>query len=168
MTVFKVFAIAIAFATPWLVASQAAAAPTPVQRPVPRSLAEIRTIFIEPMDNDLDQYLQAEIVKKFKKVSPGLTVVVDPSVAAAIVTGVSQKRTGTGAAITGRWLGLHDNATGSLSLIDPSAKVVLWSSEAGNRSIWWGPLKRAGPRKVAARLAHNLRKAIVKARKSRR
>jgi len=168
MTVFKVFAIAVAFATPCLIASQAAVAPTPLQKPEPRSLAEIRTIFIEPMDNDLDQYLQAEIVKKFKKVSPGLTIVVDPSVADAILTGVSQKRTGTGAAITGRWLGLHDNATGSVSLIEPRAKVVLWSSEAGDRSIWWGALKRGGPRKVADRLAHNLRKAILKARKKRR
>lgn len=168
MEMLKTFAIAILFAAPGLAAGQAPVAPTAVQTPKPRSLAEVRTIFIEPMDNDLDQYLRAEITKKFRKMKPGLTIVLDPKLADAIMTGVSQRRTGTGAAITGRWLGLHDNATGSVSLVDPKAKVVLWSSEAGDRSIWWGAMERGGPRKVASRLVHNLRKAIQRARKNRR
>ena len=40
-------------------------------------------------------------------------------------------RASTGAAITGRYLGLHDNATGTVSLIDKDEKTLLWSDEAG-------------------------------------
>ncbi|HSB16064.1 MAG TPA: hypothetical protein VLE22_16530 [Bryobacteraceae bacterium] len=60
----------------------------------------------------------------------------------------------------GRWLGLHDIASGAVSLADKGGTVVLWSSEAGDRSIWWGALKRGGPRKVADRLVHNLKDAM--------
>src|SRR5262249_49172970 len=34
------------------------------------------------------------------------------------------------------------------------------SSEAGDRSLWWGSLKRGGERKVADRLVHNLKDAM--------
>jgi hypothetical protein len=46
--------------------------------------------------------------------------------------------------------------------LDKEGKVVLWSAEAGDRSIWWGPMTRGGPRKVADRLVHNLKKAMKK------
>ena len=55
---------------------------------------------------------------------------------------------------------MHDTATGSVSVLDKEGKTVLWSSEAGDRSIWWGVMKRGGPRKVADRLVHNLKAAM--------
>lgn len=78
----------------------------------------------------------------------------------AIMTGVSEHRTGTGAAVTGRMLGLHDTATGAVSILDKSRQTVLWSSEAGDRSLLWGVWTRGGPRKVASRLVNNLKKAL--------
>jgi hypothetical protein len=109
------------------------------------------------MDNDLDQYIRAEIQKQFKST---ILVVLRPEDADAIMAGVSQHQSGTRAAVTGRWLGLHDTATGSISLLDKSGSIVLWSGEAGDRSIWFGSMKRGGPRKVADRLINNLKKAI--------
>jgi hypothetical protein len=83
-----------------------------------------------------------------------------PELADAVMAGVSEHQSGTRAAVTGRWLGLHDTATGSVSLLDKTGDVVLWSGEAGDRSIMWGSMKRGGPRKVADRLVKNLKKAM--------
>lgn len=134
---------------------QAAAAPH--AKPNVTSLGEVRKIFIEKMPNDLDQYLRAEVSKQL----PGrLTVVLNRDDADAIMTGVGDSKTGTGAVITGRYLGLHDNSTGAVSIVDKSGTVALWSSEAGDRSLLMGAVKRGGPRKVADRLIHNLKKAL--------
>ena len=121
------------------------------------SLKEVRTIYIEPMPADLDQYIRAEITKQMKG---RLSVVLKQEYADAIMTGVGAHDKGVTNRITGRYLGLHDTATGSISVIDKEGKMVLWSSEAGDRSIWWGALKRGGPRKVADRLVHNLKRAM--------
>ena len=121
------------------------------------SLRSIRRIYVDKMDNDLDQYIRAEIQKKF---GGDLTVVLKPEAADAILAGVSEHQNGTRAAITGRYLGLHDTATGSVSLLDKTGTTVLWSSEAGDRSLLFGSMKRGGPRKVADRLISNLKKAM--------
>ena len=125
------------------------------------SLRSVGKVFIEKMDNDLDQYLRAEIVKQMKG---RLIVVLDKNDADAILTGVNQEKKGTGAQITGRYLGLHDNATGTVSLLDKEGKVILWSDEAGDRSLLFGPMKRGGQRKVADRLISKLKKAMESSR----
>jgi hypothetical protein len=121
------------------------------------SLFSVKRIYVDKMDNDLDQYIRAEIQKQFKGV---VQVVLKPELADAVMAGVSEHQSGTRAAVTGRWLGLHDTATGSVSLLDKTGEVVLWSGEAGDRSIMWGSMKRGGPRKVADRLVKNLKKAM--------
>ena len=60
------------------------------------------------MENDLDQYISAEITKQFKG---RVVVVLHKDSADAILRGASENKTGVGAAITGRYLGLHDNAS---------------------------------------------------------
>jgi hypothetical protein len=121
------------------------------------SLRSIKKIYIEKMPNDLDQYLRAEIVKQFKG---SVTVVLDKNDADGILTGIDEERTGTGAQITGRYLGLHDNATGTISLLDKAEKNILWTDEAGDRSLLFGVMKRGGQRKVADRLIAKLKKAM--------
>ena len=121
------------------------------------TLRSIRRIYVDKMDNDLDQYIRAEIQKKF---GGDLTVVLKPEAADAILAGVSENQNGTRAVITGRYFGLHDTATGSVSLLDKTGTTVLWSSEAGDRSLLFGSMKRGGPRKVADRLISNLKKAM--------
>ena len=121
------------------------------------SLVSVKRIYVDKMDNDLDQYIRAEIQKQFKG---AVQVVLKPELADAVMAGVSEHQSGTRAAVTGRWLGLHDTATGSVSLLDKTGEVVLWSGEAGDRSIMWGAMKRGGPRKVADRLVKSLKKAM--------
>lgn len=120
-------------------------------------LRAVKKVFIEKMDNNLDQYLRAEFSKQFKG---NVVVVLDAKDADAILAGVGEEQKGTGAKITGRYLGLHDVATGTVSLLDKEGKVILWSDEAGDRNMWLGPMARGGQRKVADRLVNKLRKAM--------
>ena len=122
-----------------------------------QSLRSIKKIFIEKMPNDLDQYLRAEISKQFKG---RLIVVLDKKDADGILTGIDEEKKGAGAQITGRYLGLHDTATGTISLLDKEGKNILWSDEAGDRSLLLGAMKRGGQRKVADRLISKLKKAM--------
>ena len=129
-------------------------------QPLPK-LASIKKVFIDKMANDLDQYLRAEFTKQFKN---KVVVVLDKNEADGILTGVSDELKGTGAQVTGRYLGLHDVATGTVSMLDKEGKIILWSGEAGDRSLWWGPAARGGQRKVAARLVSQLKSAMDKAK----
>lgn len=122
-----------------------------------QSLRSIKKVYIEKMPNDLDAYLRAEISKQFKG---AVTVVLDKADADGILTGIDEEKTGTGAQITGRYLGLHDNATGTISLLDKAGKTILWTDEAGDRSLLFGVMKRGGQRKVADRLISKLKKAM--------
>jgi hypothetical protein len=136
-----------------------AAAPVPAHAAPPLSLTlrDVRKIFIAAMANDMDQYIRAEITKQL---SGRLTVVLVEEEADAVLSGVGEWQKGTKATVTGRWLGLHDTATGAVSLTTRDGVTVLWSGEAGDRSLWFGAMKRGGPRKVADRLVHELKKTL--------
>lgn len=120
-------------------------------------LRDVKKVYIEKMPNDLDQYLRTEIAKQFKG---SLTVVLDKRDADAILTGIDEEKTGALDQITGRYLGLHDTATGTVSLLDKNEKTILWTDEAGDRSLLFGAMKRGGTRKVADRLIAKLKKAM--------
>ena len=119
-------------------------------------LKSVHKVFIDKMPNDLDQYLRAEFSKQMKG---RIVVVLDEKDADGILTGVSEEEKGTGAKITGRYLGLHDIATASLSMVDKDRKVILWADEAGDRSLMFSVMRRGGERKVAERLVEKLKKA---------
>ncbi|HWQ03243.1 MAG TPA: hypothetical protein VNL38_02080 [Candidatus Nitrosotenuis sp.] len=112
-------------------------------------------IYIEEMDQDLDGYIKAEIVKQ--KVP--LVIVLKQEEADYIMKGSAteeeRRKWHEG------WLTIErDKTAGNIFITDPKGERLIWASEAGDRSIWWGALKRGGHRKVADRLVHNLKKAI--------
>lgn len=119
------------------------------------SLKDVKNLYIEPMVNDLDSYLKAEFSKQL---AGRVTIVLKAEDANAVMTGTGEWHKGTAQAVTGRLLGLHDTATGAVTVI--SKDSVLWASEAGDRSIWWGVVKRGGQRKVADRIVHNFKNAL--------
>src|SRR5262249_10517420 len=121
------------------------------------TLSSVRKIFIEKMPNDLDQYIRAEIGKQFKG---RIVVVLKKEDADGILTGVNEAQKGTGAKITGRYLGLHDTVNGTMSLLDKTESNILWSDEAGDRNLFFGIAHRGGERKVADRLVSKLKKAM--------
>jgi hypothetical protein len=113
------------------------------------------------MDNDLDQYLRAEIVKQFKG---QLVVVLKKEDADGIITGVNEEQKGTAAKVTGRYLGLHDTVNGTISLLDKSESNILWTDEAGDRNLFFGIAHRGGERKLADRLIGKLKSAMESAK----
>lgn len=127
------------------------------------TLGQVKKLFIEKLPNDLDQYLKAEI---FKQAKGRLTIVLDKADSDGILTGVSEQEAGALKQVTGRYLGLHDTATGSLSLLDKTGKTILWADEAGDRSLMFGVMRRGGERKVAERLVKKMIEAMVKDGKS--
>lgn len=107
------------------------------------SLSNIRKIYVEPMDNHLDQYLTSEISKQFHGT---LEIVTSASAAEAILKGVN--------------LGAQTTNQATVNLVDPSGKVVLWSGTAGDRNQKFLDLKHGGLQSVAAHLIHSLHKAM--------
>jgi len=124
--------------------------------PASRGIFPGARLFIEEMDYDLDGFIRAEIVKQ----QVPFVVVLHVEQADLVMTGSAS------ASEKGSWLaGLltpieKDKNTGNVMIFNKAEKVMLWASEAGDRSVFWGALKRGGPRKVAERLVGNLKKAI--------
>jgi hypothetical protein len=111
-------------------------------------------IYIDKMDEGLDGYIRAEFVKK----SVPLQIVTQEEDADLIMTGnaANQKRSWHEG-----WLSPdRHHATGNVTIVERSTGKFLWASEAGDRSLWWGALKRGGARKVADRIVNNLKGAI--------
>jgi hypothetical protein len=114
-----------------------------------------KSIFIEKMDNGLDGYIQAEMIKQHVP----LKVVLTAEEADLVMTGTSseerQRKWHEG------WLTIEkDRTEGNVMVADRSAKVLLWASEAGDRSLWKGSLARGGQRKVAERVVGNFKKIV--------
>ena len=119
-------------------------------------LSAVHRIYIEKMGTgNLDQYLRAEFIKQAKG---RITVVLDRADADAVLTGSTEEKTGVGHAVTGRYLGLEDNTTAAISLVDPTGKQLLWATEAGDRSLFFSVAHRGGERKVADRIVNQLLK----------
>jgi hypothetical protein len=125
----------------------------------PPTLRAVHKVFVDPMAHDLDKYIREEILKQMKE---RVVIVVDKNDADAILTGVDDEETGAGAK-TSRYFGLHDVARGTLTLLDREGKIILWSDDAGDKSMMFTALKKGGQRKVAIRLVGKFRKAMMKA-----
>ncbi len=107
------------------------------------TLANIKRIYVEQMPNNLNQYLTSEISKQFHG---SMTVVLQQSDADAIMKGVN--------------LGAQNTTVGTVELVDPSGKTVLWSGTAGDRNEMFLDLKHGGEQKIAAHLIGQLKKAM--------
>ena len=117
------------------------------------------SIYIEKMEHDLDGYLRAEIVKQ--KIP--LKVVLKADDADLILTGSStkeEKRSWHEGWLTAE----KDKATGSVMVVDKRTNAMIWAGEAGDRSLWWGALKKGGKRKVAERLVNEMKDDLFKDR----
>lgn len=133
--------------------------PAPTIKPKAISIRDVHKLYVEQMNNNLDEYLRAEISRQL---SERFQVVMTKESADALLVGTGEQTKDIGSVLTGGYLGLHDRASGAVSMVDQSG-TVLWSSEAGDRTLLFGPLTRGGPREVASRLVQNLRRFVEKA-----
>ena len=127
------------------------------------TLADVHKLFLEPMGGadskgaplQLEQYIKAELAARLAN---RIIIVTRKENADAVMVGTGDWRNTSGAALTGRYLGLHDTSTGAVSIEKDG--VVMWSSEAGDRSLFMGTMSRNGPRKVASRIVKHLQSAL--------
>ena len=111
-------------------------------------------IYVSPMEGKLEGFIAAELVKK----KLPIVVVIDDKDADYIIAGASIKGDdkwfhsvfGTG----------KDKNEGNIQVISVKSKTVIWAGEAGDRSIWWGDIRRGGQRRVADRLIDKMKKDL--------
>jgi len=114
-------------------------------------------IFISKMEGGLDGFIPPEI----RKQKVPLMVVLDDKDADYVLTGVSQK---AGAAwydvIAGGVIAGKDKLEANVQLVSVKEKKLVWSGEAGDRSVLFGALRRGGQRKVAERIVKSMKQEI--------
>lgn len=110
---------------------------------VPPALANVRKVYVEKMENNLDQYITSEISHQFHGT---LEVVLDQSKADAIIKGIN--------------IGAQQTTKATVQMVDPSGKTVLWSGTGGDRDKMFLNLKHGGEQKVAAHLVKELKHAM--------
>jgi hypothetical protein len=112
-------------------------------------------IYVAPMEGKLEGFIAAELVKK----KLPIVVVIDEKDADFIITGASIKGDdkwfhsvfGTG----------KDKNEANIQVVDVKERSIIWAGEAGDRSLWWGNIKRGGQRRVADRLIDKLKSDLT-------
>ncbi|HEY1946150.1 MAG TPA: hypothetical protein VGG97_04035 [Bryobacteraceae bacterium] len=105
----------------------------------PMALRDVHKLYIEKMPNGLDGYLRAAISHKLGSY---FTIVLERSEADAIL-----QNTGS-------------SSTGTVSIVDPGGKLVLWSGSADDKEKAYLNFRHGGQREVAEKLAGQLRKSL--------
>jgi hypothetical protein len=112
------------------------------------------TMYIAPMEGNLDGFIATEIIKQKIPVK----VVTDEKEAEYVLVGASLKE-------DDHWyntvFGGKDKNEGNVRLLEVKTKRMLWAGEAGDRSLFFPGWRRGGERKVADRIVHNLKSAHV-------
>lgn len=111
-------------------------------------------VYVSPMEGKLEGFIAAELVKK----KLPIVVVIDDKDADYIIAGASIRGDdkwfhsvfGTG----------KDKNEGNVQVISVKSKTVVWAGEAGDRSLWWGDIRRGGQRRVADRLVDKMKKDL--------
>ena len=117
-------------------------------------------IYIIPMENGLDQFISTEMLKKKVPVQ----IVLDESQADYILTGTAVKKEGSSKwyhYLTGT-AGTSDSMQSSVTLINPKTKTLVWGTSVGDRSVFWGMLKKKGERKIAQRVVSKFKGQVFK------
>jgi hypothetical protein len=91
------------------------------------ALFNVKKVYVEKMDNNLDQYITSEISKQFHG---SLAVVLDPKDADGIIKGIN--------------IGAQNTTKATIQMVDPSGKTVLWSSPGDDRNKMFLDLKQGG------------------------
>lgn len=115
-------------------------------------------LFVTPMTRNLDAFIVAEMEKQ----KLPLTVVLTQQDADYVLTGFSQAA-GTSWVddVAATIFGGKDKYEASIKMVSADGKSLVWSGEAGDRTILFGVFHRGGQRKVAQRLVKEMRAAVI-------
>jgi hypothetical protein len=113
--------------------------------------------YVAPMEEGFDGLIAALMIEKKLPIS----VVADENLADFIVVGGTNKG-------VHKWYDTvftgyeRDRAQGNIRIIRVRDKTIVWAAQKGDRSLWWGPLKKGGKRKVAERLVNEMKSDLFK------
>jgi hypothetical protein len=119
-------------------------------------LKDVKTVFIEPMANDLDHFLRAAISQKLAR---RITILLTPEQADAVLTAEGGCTEDDEAPM---WSSFVYCPPSAVSLV--ASNRVLWAAAAGDRNWWSSGIGCPGPRRVAERLVDNFKKALQNAK----
>ena len=108
-----------------------------------QELSNVKKVYIEKMENNLDQYITSEISKQFHGT---LQVTLDRPQADAIMKGVN--------------IAAQDTTIATVQLVDPSGKSILWSGTGDDKDKLLLSLKHGGEQVLAAHLMRDLKRAM--------
>jgi hypothetical protein len=150
--------VATAFAPPQ---SPTSAAPTNIGGMILRDHSETAynaRFFVAPMEEGFDGLISAIMLEK----KLPLTITADENLADFIIVGGTNKG-------VQKWYDTvfgsgyeRDRNQGSIRVIRVRDKSVIWGAQKGDRSFWWGALKKGGKRKVAERLVNEMKGDLFK------
>jgi len=113
--------------------------------------------YVAPMEEGFDGLIAALMIEKKLPIS----VVADENLADFIVVGGTNK--GVHKCYDTVFTGYErDRAQGNIRIIRVRDKTIVWAAQKGDRSLWWGPLKKGGKRKVAERLVNEMKSDLFK------
>lgn len=104
------------------------------------TLTAVKKVFVEKMDNDLDQFIVSAISKKFHGT---LTVVLDKSNADAILRAKSDQQS---------------TIKATVEMVDPTGRIILWSGTASDKNKIIR--KHEGDERIGNALMDQLKKAM--------
>lgn len=114
-------------------------------------------VFVTKMEMNLDTFIIAEIQKQ----NIPLRVVLNEAEANYIITGVVQKTSrSTAGAVFGSVVVGENKFEADAHLISVKSKELIWSGNAGDRSVVFSVLRRGGQRKVAKKIVKQLHKDL--------
>jgi hypothetical protein len=110
------------------------------------------SLFIAPMEGNLDGFIAAEIVEQHVPVK----VVTEETAAQFVLVGACVKA-------DDKWYDIpvsnfKDRNEGNIRLLDVKSKTMVWAGDAGDRSLKAGAFRSGGQRKVAERIAEKMKK----------
>jgi hypothetical protein len=113
-------------------------------------------VFVAAMDEGFDSFISAALLKNKVPV----TITADEAQADYIITGQAVKG-------QNKWYDTvfgseRDRNQGSIKMLRVSDKSIVWAGAAGDKSMWYGAMKRGGQAKVSNRLARLLKKEFFK------
>ena len=114
--------------------------------------------YIAPMPEGFDGFIAAEMAKR----KLPLTIVAEERAADFIIVGGTNKG-------VDKWYDTvfgsgyeRDRNQGNIRVIRVKDRTVVWAGEAGDRSLWFGALKKGGHRKVADRIVGKMNGEFIK------
>jgi hypothetical protein len=128
-------------------------APKPPTRII-SSIKDVRRIFIEKLEGDLDEFIRYEIQNRL-----GEELKVTPTVSGAdAVMQVSiEQLKGGSLSKAGRLFGLSDKRRVQARIVDAATRrSVLWEERAGDRNLMTGPFIGDGVKRLASRIVKSL------------